>query len=119
MAFTLTLNDKWDIFVDANGNIATSEDAYAIAQNAANAVRLFTDDAYFNRTRGIPHFDIELGEKDAPARSTLTNRIRKAVLAVEGVSDVEVNLEYNEETRVYGGDIIITTVNGNSIRIEL
>lgn len=119
MAFTLTLNDSWDIFVDANGNIAASGDAYAIAQNAANAVRLFADDAYFNRTRGIPHFEIELGQKDAPARSTLTNRIRKAVLAVDGVSDVEASLEYDEKTRVYGGDIIITTVNGNSIRIEL
>lgn len=119
MAFALTLNDNWDIFVDASGNIATSEDAYAIAQNAANAARLFTDDAYFDRTRGVPHFNIELGQKAAPARSTLTNRIRKAVLGVEGVSDAEVSLEYNEETRVCGGDIIITTVNGNSIRIEL
>lgn len=119
MAFTLTLNDNWDIFVDASGNIATSDDTYAIAQNAANAVRLFTGDAYFNITRGIPHFDIELGQKDAPARSTLVNRIRKSVLAGEGVSDAEVSLEYDERTRVYGGNIIITTVTGNTIRIEL
>ena len=61
MALSLALNDKWDIHTDENGNIAVVEDAHAIAQNCANAVRLFTNDAYFNRDRGIPHFDIELG----------------------------------------------------------
>ena len=119
MAFTLTLNNNWDVFVDENGNIATSADAYAIAQNAANAVRLFTNDAYFNRTKGIPHFNIELGHKPIPARSTLTNRIRKAVLAVDGVTDAEIELEFDPATRTYGGDITITVTDGNTVRIEL
>ena len=119
MAFTLTLNDKWDIFVDENGNIATSAAAYAIAQNAANAVRLFTNDAYFNRTKGIPHFQIELGNKPAPSRSTLTNRIRKAVMAVDGVLDTEIELVFDEKTRTYGGNVTITVEDGTNIRIEL
>ena len=63
MALSLALNNNWDIHTDKNGNIAVVKDAYAIAQNCANAVRLFTNDAYFNRDRGIPHFDIELGKK--------------------------------------------------------
>lgn len=119
MAFTLTLNDSWDIFVDENGNIATSADAYAIAQNAANAVRLFTNDAYFNRQKGIPYFNVTLGHKPIPARSTLTNRIRKAVLAVDGVTDAEIELEFDPATRTYGGDITITVTDGNTVRIEL
>ena len=40
MAYTMLLNDKWDIHVDEAGNIATTTDDYAIAQNVANAVRL-------------------------------------------------------------------------------
>lgn len=119
MALTLTLDQGWDIYTDANGNIATSNGAYAIAQNAANAVRLFTNDAYFDRRKGIPHFGIELGHKEAPARSTLNNRIRKAVQAVEGVTAVEVELQYNEDNRVYGGDIYITTDDSSTVQIEL
>lgn len=119
MAYTLILNDNWDISVDESGNIATSDGTYAIAQNAANAVRLFTDDAYFDRTRGIPHFDIELGNKGSDAQSTLINRIKKAVLAVDGVADAEVSLNYDEKARTYGGEILLTTENGSSARIEL
>lgn len=119
MAFTLTLNDKWDIFVNKNGDIATTSDTYAIAQNAANAVRLFTNDAYFDTQRGIPHYDIELGNKAVPNRSTLTNRIRNAVQEINGVDDVEVVLEFNNATRTYEGNIYITTTNGTSIQIEL
>lgn len=119
MAQTLTLNDKWDIHVDANGNIATSVDDYAIAQNAANAIRLFINDAYFNRQRGIPHFQIELGKRPGPARSTLSNRIRLAALQVEGVQDAEVTLEFSEDSRTFGGEVILTTINGTTVRVEV
>lgn len=119
MALTLLLTDKWDIQLDGNGNIATVDADYAIAQNAANAVRLFTNDAYFDRDKGIPHFSAELGKKPAPARAVLTNRIRKAVMAVDGVVDAEIDLVYNTTTRVYGGEITITTVNSQRVSIEL
>lgn len=119
MAYTLALNNNWDIFVNQNGDIATVDDTYAIAQNAANAVRLFTNDTYFDTQRGIPHYDIELGNKDIPNRSTLTNRIRNAVLDIDGVDDAEVKLEFNSSTRTYGGIIYITTTNSTTIQIEL
>lgn len=119
MAFTLALNDIWDIYVNNDGNIATVQDDYAIAQNCANAVRLFTNDAYFNKDKGIPHFDIELGHKAIPNRSTLINRIRKAVLEVDGVNDVEVSLEFNSTTRTYTGEIYVTTANSTTVRVEL
>lgn len=119
MALSLALNNKWDIYVNEDGNIATVTDVYAIAQNVANAVRLFTNDAYFDKNKGIPHFEIELGQKAIISRSTLTNRIRKAALAVEGVSDVEISLEFDNRTRTYSGDIYITTENSTRARIEL
>lgn len=50
---TLYLNDKWDIFSDASGQIALVSGAYAIAQNAANAVRLFKNDAYLAQRAGF------------------------------------------------------------------
>ena len=48
--------DEWDLILDDGGQIVDTAGAYGIAQNVANAVRLFTDDAYYFRDRGIPHF---------------------------------------------------------------
>lgn len=119
MPFTLALNNKWDIHCDENGNIATVTDDMAVAQNCANAVRLFTNDAYFNKDRGIPHYDIELGHKPLPSKSVLINRITNAVMNVDGVLDCQVSLIFDNATRTYGGEIYITTQNSRTIQIEL
>ena len=58
--FTLKLEDDWDLHVNNAGNLETTEYAQGIAQNVANAFRLFTNDAYYFTERGIPHFLIEL-----------------------------------------------------------
>lgn len=119
MAFTLALNDEWDIHCDENGNIATISDDMAVAQNCANAVRLFTNDAYFNKDRGIPHFDIELGKKPIPAKSTLINRITNALMAVDGVLDCQVILDFNNTTRAFEGEAYVITHSNTTIQIEL
>lgn len=116
---TLLLNESWDLGLDELGNIATTTGAYAIAQNAANAVRLFTNDAYFDATKGIPHFDIELGKKPTVSRSTLINRIKSAVMAVSGVTGCEPELEYSDDGRLMGGNVNITLDGGTNINVEL
>lgn len=113
MARTLFLDSQWDVTVDGGGNIATAQDAYAIAQNVANAVRLFTDDAYFDRDRGIPHFDIELGHR--PPIGVLRTRILRAARGVEGVADA--NVEFDRDERVLGGEITLTLTNGETATV--
>lgn len=81
--------DKWDLFVDKNGKIANCYAEYAIAQNVANACRLFIKDAYYDEERGIPHFALEL--KEQPSIDILKNRLRDAALEVKGVADAQVN----------------------------
>ena len=44
-AHTLTLDFDWDLHVDPAGNLPVSFEGYSIAQNVANAFRLFTNDA--------------------------------------------------------------------------
>ena len=119
MPRTLALNDNWDIMLDEMGNIAVYDDDYAIAQNVANAVRLFTNDAYFNKTRGIPHYDVELGNPAFPSRSVLYARIRQAAMNVSGVTDAEVQLDFDKASRAYTGNIYITTKNSTQVRIQL
>ena len=98
--------DNWDITLDSSGRLQTSANAYAIAQNVANAVRLFTGEAFFAMDEGIPHFEIELGFT-RPALSVLRARIREAALNVEGVLDAAVNLD-GVRDRKLPGEILLT-----------
>lgn len=115
---TLYLNDKWDIFSDASGQIALVSGAYAIAQNAANAVRLFKNDAYLAQTRGIPHFEIELGKAPVIAAPILRTRIRETVLNVNGVTGAEVDLTFDESGRVMGGEVQATVLESENVQID-
>lgn len=114
--YTLFLDDNWDVATDGNGNIATVQGAYGIAQNVANAVRLFTNDAYFDQQRGIPHFDIALGH--VPPMSVLRSRIRQAALEVEGVAAAEITF-LSFESRVLTGEIQITTITGETASVAV
>ena len=103
--------DNWDITLDSSGRIARSTQAYAIAQNVANAVRLFTGEAFFAMDEGIPHFDIELG-KTRPALSVLRARMREAALNVEGVLDAQITLD-DVQDRKLTGEILLTVADGD------
>lgn len=113
-AYTLMLDNSWDITLTGDGKIKTATEAYAIAQNGCNAVRLFTNDAYFDTQKGIPHFDIELGHSIA-AVPILESRIKQTLLNVEGISDALAVLEI-EKDRILGGNAYIT-IGGQNAKI--
>lgn len=117
MSLTLTLSkDTWDICLDDKGFIATTSEEYAIAQNVANAVRLFTKNAYFNQQDGIPHFAIELGQ--TPSESVIRARINEAAKSVTGVVDARTELT-KFQNRTLEGRIIITTNNGVMLYVTI
>ena len=114
---TLTLDlDAWDLTLDAGGDIATSTGPYAIAQNVANAVRLFTDDAYYNPERGIPHFIVDLGL--LPQESVVRSRVGEAAAGVDGVASADVEIT-GLEHRVLTGNIQLTTTDGAIVDVAL
>ena len=115
---TLKLSENWDLMTDEGGNIVLADEDYSIAQTAANKIRLFVNDAYFNRTDGIPHFDIELGKPYRVSEAVLTNRIRQAAMSVEGVQDARVVLENDSQGRYIGGNVYITTSTG-TVSVEI
>lgn len=117
---TLKLNDNdWDIELDKNGGIKISDGDYEIAQTCANAIRLFTNDAYFDKQRGIPHFDIDLGNPFNRNKTVIENRMKIACLDTKGVTDCKVTLVNDEEERILGGRIDIATENGAKIVLEI
>lgn len=110
--------DNWDITLDSSGRLQTSANAYAIAQNVANAVRLFTGEAFFAMDEGIPHFGIELGYT-RPALSVLRARIREAALNVEGVLDAAVNLDGVRDRKLTGEILLTVADEDKSSKITL
>lgn len=110
--------DNWDITLDSSGRLQTSANAYAIAQNVANAVRLFTGEAFFAMDEGIPHFEIELGYT-RPALSVLRARIREAALNVEGVLDAAVNLDGVRDRKLTGEILLTVADEDKSSKITL
>lgn len=114
---TLTLDlNEWDLTLDSGGNIATSVGPYAIAQNVANAVRLFTNDAWYDPERGIPHFIVDLGF--LPQESVVRSRIGQAARGVEGVAAARVE-NLGLEDRVLTGNIRLTTTEGDTSDVAL
>ena len=113
---TLLLDDTWDITLDSAGQIAVTSGSYGIAQDVANATRLFTDDAWYDPERGIPHFDLELGHK--PSLSVVRNRFRQAALIVEGVIDADVQIE-GVTDRELTGSINLTLATGETADVVI
>lgn len=114
---TLTLDlDNWDLTLDPGGNIATSTGPYAIAQNVANAVRLFTHDAWYDPEDGIPHFVVDLGT--LPEQSVVRSRVAQAALGVNGVASAAVEMTGLED-RALTGTIRLTTREGDTVDVAL
>lgn len=113
---TLKLDDDWDLHVDPAGNLPVSYSAYSVAQNVANAFRLFTEDAWYFPEKGIAHFLIEL--KKEPMLNVLKSRLRQAALNVDGVAECEISL-LNIDGRDLSGMATLTLENGEKYDVEL
>lgn len=114
---SLYLNDNWDITLDSSGDLATTKGLYCDAQNVANAIRLFTHDAYIAQDQGIPHFGLELGQR--PALSSVRNTYRKTARSVENIADANIESLYVDGNRKLKGKIIATTDNGQQVAVEI
>jgi hypothetical protein len=116
---TLFLNtDKWDIELNSNGDLKLVKSPYADAQNVANAIRLFTRDAFLAQNKGVPHFELDLGRM--PAFSAVRSVYRKNARAVENIRDAVIqNLRVDNDTRALTGIIIATTEDGQNVSVEI
>lgn len=114
---TLYLNNHWDITLDGAGNPATAAGRYADAQNVANAIRLFTKDAYIRQTQGVPHFSLDLGIQ--PSASEVRAIYRETAMDVENIRDAVVEIEgLDTETRAMTGRITATTEDNETVAVE-
>lgn len=86
MAKTLLLDRTlWDLCLDASGSIALADEPYALAQDAASAVRTFLGECWYNTAIGIPYFTEVLGQ--LPPVTLLKSLIVTQALTVPGIVD--------------------------------
>jgi hypothetical protein len=75
---------NWDLMVDASNNIAVAANPYALAQDAASAIKLFEGEQYYDTTQGVPYWAEILGKFGAPL-SLVKKRFVTAALTVPEV----------------------------------
>lgn len=73
----------WDLFLDTPGNIALASGPYALAQDAASAIKLFAGELYYDTSQGVPYFSQILGE--FPSLQFMKAQFEAAALTVPGV----------------------------------
>jgi len=101
MPSTLLLNpETWDLMVTASGNIAVAAEPYALAQDAASAIKLFQGEDYYDTTRGVPYWETILGHW--PSVSVMKAYFVRAALTVPNVVAAQAFIESIEDRRPKG-----------------
>ena len=101
----------WDLAIDANGNLAMASGAYALAQDAASAIRLFKGEYWYDTTIGIPYFQQILGEN--PPLELIRAQLQDAALSVPGVTTAVVYFSAFSGGQL-SGQVQISDINGNT-----
>lgn len=81
---TLLLDrSTWDLVLDVSGNIAVASNPYALAQDAASAIKLFQGELWYDTTLGVPYWTQVLGK--APNYALIKAKFEAAALTVPQV----------------------------------
>lgn len=102
---------KWDLVVDTAGNIAMGKNPYALAQDAASAIRLFLGELWYNIDKGVPYWGQILGQTPPPV-SLMKAKFEAAALTVPDVVEAKCFITSFTE-RTIGGQVQVTDVLGN------
>lgn len=108
---TLLLDQvAWDLAIDAAGNIAVASTPYALAQDAASAIKLFKGEYIYDVTLGIPYFEQVLGQ--APSLNLMRSLFNAAALTVPGVQTAACFFTSVTDGNI-AGQVQVTDINGN------
>lgn len=106
---SLLLDENWDKTLDSQGNIATTTEPYAVAQDVACACMVIQGEAIFDDTIGIPFFEKILGTP-APV-GLLSSYLKQEAERLSTVRQATVTLTTDRVTRKATGYIEIIDTN--------
>ena len=108
MAATLLLDGlAWDLVVDAFGNIAVAQAPYALAQDAASAIKTFQSEEFFDTSQGVAYLSQVFGQP--PPLQFLRQALINAAISVPGVAAAQVFFT-SLTNRALGGQVQTTQV---------
>lgn len=107
---SIYLNNNWDLDIDSSGNIAIAGDPYALAQNAASAIRCFKQDCYYDQDIGIPYYENIIGER--PSMEYLKAQFVAAAMTVVGVVSAKCFITDFDDRNIHG-QVQVTDQFGN------
>lgn len=73
----------WDLFLDADNNIALASPPYALAQDVASAIKTFLGECYYDTGLGVPYWSQILGHN--PPLALFKAQMVAAAMTVPGV----------------------------------
>ncbi len=107
---TLLLDQSaWDLVLDASGNIALATEPYAVAQDVASAIRLFSGELWYDTAVGVTYFQQILGLFPPP--SLIQERMIQAALTVPGVTGAACDL-FPIDHRTLAGQVLVRYLDG-------
>ena len=107
MASTILLDrSSWDLVLDANGNIALASEPYALAQDAASAIKTFLGECYWDTTIGVPWLQQIFGKR--PPLALLKAHLVAAALTVPDVASAQVFIS-SAKNRLVTGQVQVTS----------
>lgn len=104
----------WDLALDVNGNIAVASNPYSLAQDAASECRLFTGEAYYDTTKGIPYWGQILG-MDPPLSLVRAYMLDAAESVPEVISAQVFFSSWSFTTRQLSGQVQVTNTAGTTV----
>jgi len=110
MPNTLYLDPQaWDLVLDSSGNIAMASPPYALAQDAASAIRTFIGECWYDVTVGIPYWQQILGK--FPPIALMKAQFVAAALTVPGVTAAQAFITGIVDRKVTG-QVQVTDASG-------
>ena len=103
---------QWDVCADANGNWAVASAPYAVAQDAASAIRTFSGEVYYDTALGIPYFQTILGKR--PPAGYLKTLFVNAALTVPDTASAICYLTLGQDRQMLG-QVQITLTDGTVV----
>ena len=112
MTSTLLLDtDSWDLTTDGFGNIAVASEPYALAQDAASAIKTFLGECYYDKTIGVPYLTQILGQN--PSLALVKQQLIDAALTVPGIAAAQVFIS-SFSNRVLSGQVQVVSSTGQT-----
>lgn len=101
---------SWDLVLDSSRNIALTSEPYALAQDAASAIRTFLGECWYDTELGVPYWQSVLG-KFPPPLALLRAELVAAALTVPNVVSAKVFFNVISQ-RALTGQVQVTSADG-------